>query len=518
MAAAGDGLHDTVTRGGRPEARTSHDRALPAVFGVCFLLSVPVALHTVHGHAILPALDLALDTTATVILIALTTLAWARFRERNVIAAACHSGAFVALSTAYGVAVVVSVLNAPDLGGRAALDAAQPYVFALAQLTAAILFVLAGVITRRPTSAWNPAWILVAPALGVVLVAILGRLFVPPDGLLLVTFTDPTGLPDTTLFGTALEVATAALYFAGASASRGLWRSGGAVIDSWISIGLVFAGFAELQAAFYPSGHPGQVSLADMLRLMCSLCLLAGLASAFRADQRGLRTANVELARLRENDLESAAIEERSRLARELHDGLAQDLWLAKLRTGEVASFESLPLEAQRAAENALAAIDVALAHYPVKPWPPCAACRRPGPVSTICCGVPSRSTRTGSACASSSPSRATRGHVAPRTQVEILRVVQEALANVTRHADATVTGVRLVLDEDRIELRVADNGHGFTVGSTDGRGYGLSSMRERAALIDGRLGIESSPEAGTLITLTAPFSRSARLAAAEQA
>ena len=48
-----------------------------------------------------------------------------------------------------------------------------------------------------------------APALGVLLVAILGRLFVPPDGLLLVTFTDPTGLPDTTLFGTALEVATA---------------------------------------------------------------------------------------------------------------------------------------------------------------------------------------------------------------------------------------------------------------------------------------------------------------------
>ena len=42
------------------------------------------------------------------------------------------------------------------------------------------------------------------------------------------------------------------------------------MIDSWISIGLVFAGFAELQAAFYPSGHPGQVSLADMLRLMCS--------------------------------------------------------------------------------------------------------------------------------------------------------------------------------------------------------------------------------------------------------
>lgn len=518
MAAARDGLDVTVTHGGRPEARTPHDRVLRVVFVVCFLLSLPVAFHTVHGHAILPALDLVLDTTATVVLIALMTLAWARFRERNVIAAAYHAGAFMALSTAYAVAVFVSVQHAPDTGERAALDGAQPYVFALAQLAAAILFVLAGTVTRRSTSAWSPAWILVAPTLAVLLVALLGRLFDPPEVLLLVTFTDRTGLPHTTPFGAAVQVATAVLFFAGASVSRSLWRSGGAVIDFWIAIGLVFAGFAELHATLYPSGHPGQVSLADMLQLMCSLCLLAGLASAFRADQRGLRTANVELARLRDNELESAAIEERSRLARELHDGLAQDLWLAKLRTGEVASIESLPLDARRAADNALAAIDVGLAHAreavaALRGLPASGACfddllRRAVEEHEARFGLRVEFTFEGDPAA----------HVAPRTQVEVLRIAQEALANVTRHADATVTGVRLELDDDRIELRVADNGHGFTVGSAGGGGYGLSSMRERAALIGGKLRIESSPETGTLITLTAPFSRSAKLAAAEQA
>ena len=83
MAAVGDGLDVTVTHDGRSEASTPHDRVLGRVFAVCLLLSLPVVFRRVHGHAILPALDLVLDTTATVILIALMTLAWARFRERQ---------------------------------------------------------------------------------------------------------------------------------------------------------------------------------------------------------------------------------------------------------------------------------------------------------------------------------------------------------------------------------------------------------------------------------------------------
>ena len=106
---------------------------------------------------------------------------------------------------------------------------------------------------------------------------------------------------------------------------------------------------------------------------------------------------------------------------------------------------------------------------------------------------------------------------IAPRTQAEILRIVQEALANVARHADATMVGVRLAVKNGRISLRVADNGRGFDVASVGSESYGLASMRERTALIGGRVRIASKPETGTLIIMTAPFERSAPLLGSEQ-
>ncbi len=83
-------------------------------------------------------------------------------------------------------------------------------MFAVARLAAAILFVIAGVYTGRPTYGWNPVWILVAPTLAVLLAALVGRLFdPPPDALLIITFEDPSGLPHITPFGAAVDIATA---------------------------------------------------------------------------------------------------------------------------------------------------------------------------------------------------------------------------------------------------------------------------------------------------------------------
>ena len=338
------------------------DRLFGLAIAVCILVSLLVVVPGVHGHAILPALDLVLDTIAAVVCVTLTTLAWARFRERHVIAAAYHAAAFMALSVAYGIAVLISVQHSATIGGLAAPENVQVLVFAVARIAAAILFVIAGVFTRRSTYGWNPAWILVAPTLAVLSAALVGRTFnPPPDVLQILVFPDSTGLPHITPLGATIHVVTAVLFFAGAYVSRRLWHAGGAVIDGWIAVGLVFAGFAELHWTLYPSAHPGQVSTADLLRLVCSACLLAGLGSAIRASQRELRTANVELEELRDVEVERAALEERSRLARELHDGLAQDLWLAKLRAGELASMEGLSIEARRAAEVAVAAIDIGL-------------------------------------------------------------------------------------------------------------------------------------------------------------
>jgi signal transduction histidine kinase len=484
----------------------SLDRLFAAAIALCALATVLVIVAGIHGHAILPTVDLVMDTIAAVVCLALLALAWARFRERQVISAAYHAAAFLALAVAYGIAVLVSVQGGASVAGLAVPENVQVLVFAVARLAAACLFVVAGVFVKRPTYGWNPSWILVAPSLGVLASAIVGRqLNPPPEVLLLISAPDAEGLPHIAPLGALVGVVTGLVYFSGALVSRSLWHRSRAVIDGWIAVGLVFAGFAELHWVLYPSAHPGQVSSADVLRLACSACLLAGLANAFRVSQRDLRSANLELETLRDAEVQRAAMEERTRLARELHDGLAQDLWLAKLRAGELVAMEGLPAEARRAAENAVAAIDVGLddAREAV------AALRSSTHDESGFCNLVRRAVedhgdRFGLRVEYSfDGDHETR--IAPRTQAEVLRIAQEAMSNVARHADASMVGVRLAIRNGRITLRVADNGRGFDSISMAGAGYGLSSMRERAALIGGRLRIASRPESGTLVILTAP-------------
>jgi signal transduction histidine kinase/ligand-binding sensor domain-containing protein len=90
----------------------------------------------------------------------------------------------------------------------------------------------------------------------------------------------------------------------------------------------------------------------------------------------------------------------------------------------------------------------------------------------------------------------------------EIFRIAQEALTNVVRHANATNASVDLRYHSDRVTLTVSDNGHGFhTDDSLPERGhFGLQGMRERAAQIRAQLTVKSSPGEGTTITLDAPI------------
>jgi signal transduction histidine kinase len=90
------------------------------------------------------------------------------------------------------------------------------------------------------------------------------------------------------------------------------------------------------------------------------------------------------------------------------------------------------------------------------------------------------------------------------RVQAEILRIVQEALNNVRKHADATVVRVGASAGEEGLTIRVIDNGKGFSP-DRGTRGFGLIGMRERAGLIGARLEIEAAPRDGTRITLAVP-------------
>jgi len=89
--------------------------------------------------------------------------------------------------------------------------------------------------------------------------------------------------------------------------------------------------------------------------------------------------------------------------------------------------------------------------------------------------------------------------------QLVVYRVAQEALSNAARHSGAGRVEVRLRrLDGGGVELTVADDGDGFAFDDSEG-GLGIAGMRERALLIGGDLTIESRPGRGTTVRLTVP-------------
>jgi signal transduction histidine kinase len=92
-------------------------------------------------------------------------------------------------------------------------------------------------------------------------------------------------------------------------------------------------------------------------------------------------------------------------------------------------------------------------------------------------------------------------------TQYQLLRVAQEALSNARRHAKADHVQVRLFEEDGRIELCVTDDGTGFET-DLPGAGFGLRTMKERVEAIGGSLVVVSTSGSGTVVTASAPLAR----------
>jgi signal transduction histidine kinase/ligand-binding sensor domain-containing protein len=99
-----------------------------------------------------------------------------------------------------------------------------------------------------------------------------------------------------------------------------------------------------------------------------------------------------------------------------------------------------------------------------------------------------------------------------PATEQEILRIAQEAIHNVKKHADAQNLTVQLEYGRSEINLEVRDDGRGFQAGEVPGSGhYGLTGMRERAAAVNGTLELTSEAGIGTSVRLRVTAKRDAR-------
>jgi signal transduction histidine kinase len=227
------------------------------------------------------------------------------------------------------------------------------------------------------------------------------------------------------------------------------------------------------------------------------------------AENAGLHAQLVEQAR------EAGVLDERQRLAREIHDTLAQGLTGVITQVEAAMQASDRPTERQRHLDNAarLARESLGEARRSVQALGPAALEDERLPEAIA--GVAER----WSALSEVPVQLATTGTVQrlhPEIEITVLRVAQEALANVARHAHASRVGVTLSYMGDLVTLDVRDDGVGFlTPPGTNGRdggngadpsmGYGLTAMRQRVERLGGRLAVESEPGRGTAVSASIP-------------
>jgi two-component system nitrate/nitrite sensor histidine kinase NarX len=305
----------------------------------------------------------------------------------------------------------------------------------------------------------------------------------------------------------ALQVVIFGFYLVAAFLFRRLYLRERLVSHAFLAVGLVVAAFSQLHFAMNPVVTIGIVTSGDVLRLVFYAVLFLGIQAELQADLAAVRRANAELRRLRDVDAASAGIAERSRLAREIHDGLAQDLWYAKLKQGRLVQAPELEEETRTTGKEVLSAIDAALADarqavMALRVDPMTAGSSLAEVLRTY---VDDFADRFGIRAEFVVEGEVPR--LSARTEAEVLRIVQEALNNVRRHADATMVRVHLdCTDGTGVRATVGDNGKGFDVEARPPDRYGLRGMAERAELIGAELAIHSRPADGTRVVLQIPM------------
>ena len=460
---------------------------------------------------------MAIHTLGTIASLAVAGLCFARFREQGGIPTLLQGSAFLVLGTANLVNEVVVLTGADGSLGLTLVDPGQMplYFWAAARLVSAALLTASALATRTDWASlgrhpnlvlWLPTALLTTVCVVLWLVQDSMPVLVDPETLrrLAEESFSAAPLPGVNIGILLLDGAAAVLLVIAAIAyARGATGTGG-VPRSYLIVGLMIAAFAQVHFILYPAVYSGLVSTGDGLRIAFYLILMAGIYAAARGDLAELRAANARLRLLSAVETDRAAMAERARLARELHDGLAQDLWttklefdrLARLLPGSDPALDDLVRRvreaidaAGREAREAVAALrqgfDAGLSF----------ADELPRRLDTF-------ADRTGYPIDLEFDAEAAR---LPGVEAsEVLRIVDESLHNVQKHADATRIRVGVKRVNGVVAVTIEDNGRGFTVG-TPTEGHGLRGMQERAAILGGRLEVISAPGDGTTVRLELP-------------
>lgn len=246
-------------------------------------------------------------------------------------------------------------------------------------------------------------------------------------------------------------------------------------------------------AGFVEVGVDASAGRRELLVVTLGSVLLGVLfgSGLYLLPARGIARSEVEERRRKVAEAAVAAQErEKRRVARDLHDGLGQHLTAARIAI-ELGNTEG----ALACTDDALAELRHAVFELSPRELDDTDA------ATAIGQAVERFELRTGIPAAF----RQVGGGVADRgLQTCLLRIAQEALTNVARHAGATEVGVVLEATRDVVRLTIRDDGRGFDRDAPPD-GTGIAGMKERAALVGGTLAIEATP-AGTLLELAVPL------------
>jgi signal transduction histidine kinase len=213
-------------------------------------------------------------------------------------------------------------------------------------------------------------------------------------------------------------------------------------------------------------------------------------------------TAHREVVELQGDLKELAVVEERNRLAREIHDGLGASLSSLILQAEYatrlakepqvVAELEELKASAEDAIEELRRSLRMMREDFDI-------ATGLEDYVKTFTdrTQLEVHFERGGHF----------EGRLAPESSLALFRVLQECLSNALKHAQAKRVSVRLLFADEAVLLRVKDDGRGFDPLASKPGHYGLVNMRERANKVGGAVTIESSPGVGAEVTFSVPLS-----------
>ncbi len=423
-------------------------------------LALFLASPTLRDPHALPSLRLFLDTSILLVAVVVSVLAYVRFTvERRRFDLYLLCGFLVTALTTLAFAV------APTLDGGS-IGRAETWAGIGGRLVAALLIAAApftgGRITGRPQ----------AIAASVALAFLLYALWAVCRGLgpALPVLDPERQQPDLLTAALALQAVLGLVALVGFGLR---YRAHGEDLDRWLAFGATITLFAELHAEFTPPLSSDYVSQGDFLRLLSYGILLLGVWRAIRAAEFG-----------------RAVAEERARVAREIHDGLAQYLFAVSTQTSLLAGggdpgkivprLQEAAAAAQQEARFAVLALSSASGSAPFD-----SALNRYVEFLTA----------DGQLDVDLEIDRAV--ELGPDEQIEVFRIVQEGLANVRRHAGARRATVLIGSRDGQRVVRIVDDGRGFD-DDPESAGQGLRNMRTRAAAIGGAFRLASRPGGGT--------------------